>query len=101
MPSDDDRPPRLARRVDREDDEEFSDPPPEGPAPYLFRRPHSNEGRLLGYALPASAVVLVLAGIWGGASPPGFVPPKVMVWGFCVPVWAWGVSHFVRRSVFK
>lgn len=99
MPSDDDRPPRIARRVERDDDE-FSDPPPEGPAPYLFRKPHPNEGRLLDYAVPGSAGVLILAGVIGAGSEPGAPLPRLLVSG-CVAVWLWWLSHFVRRSVFR
>lgn len=94
MPTDDDTPPRIAKRAEKADP---ADPPP----PYLFRRPHPNEGKLLGYALPASAVVLIVAGIIGGSSPPGELLPKLMIWCCCIPIWAWGVSHYVRKGVFS
>lgn len=99
MPSDDDRPPRIARRVERDDDE-FSDPPPEGPAPYLFRRPHSNEGRLLGYALPATVGGLILAAIASEASGRGNPLSAILMAG-CVGVWAWGLTYLARRAAFK
>lgn len=98
MPSDDDRPPRIARRADRDDDE-FSDPPPEGPAPYLFRRPHSNEGRLLSMALTGSVgAALLAAGLrdWVGPGP----LPGLLILG-CVGVWAWGLTYLARRTAFK
>lgn len=77
MPSDDDRPP-----------------------PYLFRKPHPNEGRLLGMALMGTVGALILAAIVSETSGRGN-PLSAMLMAGCVGVWVWGLTYLARQSAFK
>lgn len=80
MPSDDDRP---------------AEPPP-----YLFRKPHPNEGRLLGLALMGTVGGLILAAMASEAFGRGTAVPTLLTAG-CVGVWAWGLTYAIRSAAFR